>query len=208
WMRSNQFGSVPAAGLSNSWIGSVYKTYKKPHDPNDFSSVDWGLDVQTRINLAERTSAQLIEGAIKAKWWIFEGRAGRSKDVMGLNGDTTLSSGNFAVSGNALGIPKLEIRIPDYYRLPFWDGLISLKGNFAHGWVGSQLLDHGLFLIPSEDYRVNTFYHQKSLYGRIGRGNGRLNLYGGINHQAYWGNEKQIYGNYFGLSSLESFYYV
>lgn len=208
WMRSNQFGSVPAAGLSNSWIGSFYKTYKKLHDPKDFSSVDWGLDVQTRINLAEKTSAQLIEGAIKAKWWIFEGRAGRSKDIIGLNGDTTLSSGNFAVSGNALGFPKLEIRIPDYYRLPLWNGLISLKGNFAHGWVGSRQVDYNVFLIPSDDYRVNSFYHQKSLYGRIGREGSKLNLYGGINHQAYWGNEEQVYGEAFKLSEIESFIYV
>src|SRR5690606_28542121 len=106
------------------------------------------------------------------------------------------------------GIPKLEIRIPDYYRLPFWGGLISLKGNFAHGWVGSQLQDHSLFLIPSEDYHVNTFYHQKSLYGRIGREKAKLNLYGGINHQAYWGNEKDMYGDVFTLSALESFMYV
>ena len=208
WMRSNQFGSVPAAGLSNSWIGSLYKTYKKPHDPNDFSSVDWGLDVQTRINLAGKISAQLIEGTVKAKWWIFEGRAGRSKDIMGLNGDTTLSSGNFAVSGNALGIPKLEIRIPDYYRLPFWDGLISLKGNFAHGWVGRRLVDHRVFLVPSEDYRVNSFYHQKSLYGRIGREEAKLNLYGGINHQAYWGNDRKVYGENHTLNNVETFWYV
>ncbi|MBD1423795.1 capsule assembly Wzi family protein [Sphingobacterium chuzhouense] len=208
WMRANQFGSVPSAGLSNSWIGSFYKTYRKPYDPNDFSSVDWGLDIQTRINLAEKTSAQLIEGALKGKWWIFEGRAGRAKDIIGLNGDTTLSSGNFAVSGNALGIPKLEIRIPDYYRLPFWDGVISLKGNFVYGWVGRRVVDRSAFRIPSEDYRINSFYHQKSLYGRIGKHDWKLNLYGGINHQAYWGNEKDVYGDKFKLSEIESFLYV
>ncbi len=208
WMRSNQFGSVPVVGLSNSWIGSFYKTYGKPHDPNDFSTVDWGLDIQTRINLAEKTSAQLIEGAIKAKWWIFEGRAGRSKDIVGLNGDSTLSSGNFAISGNGLGIPKLEIRVPDYYRLPFWNGLVSLKGSFAHGWVGRRLIDPRAFLKFSEDYRVNTFYHQKSLYGRIGREGAKLNLYGGINHQAYWGNESEVYGDKYTLTDLETFWYV
>lgn len=208
WMRSNQFGSVPAAGLSNSWVGSVYKTYRKPHDPNNFSNIDWGLDIQTRINVAAKTSAQLIEGTIKAKWWIFEGRAGRSKDIIGLNGDTTLSSGNFAVSGNALGIPKLEVRIPDYYRLPIFQGLISLKGNFAHGWVGKRLVDDKIFLVPSKDYLINSFYHQKSLYVRMGKEDSKLNLYGGINHQAYWGNEKHVYGNSFLLSDFKTFYYV
>src|SRR5690606_6939072 len=131
-----------------------------------------------------------------------------SKDIIGLNGDTTLSSGNFAVSGNALGIPKLEIRILDYYRLPFWNGLISLKGNFAHGWVGRRLVDHRVFLVPSEDYRVNSFYHQKSLYGRIGREEAKLNLYGGINHQAYWGNDRQVYGENHTLNNVETFWYV
>jgi len=35
-----------------------------------------------------------------------------------------------------------------------------------------------------------------------------LNLYGGINHEAYWGNEKKVYGDAFLLSSVGAFYYV
>lgn len=207
WTRSNQFGSIPASGLSNSWIGTFHKKYREKNI--DYStSFDWGVDLQARVNLANQSSFQLIEGAVKAKWWIFEARLGRTKDIIGFVGDSTLSSGSFAVSGNTLGIPKIEIRIPEYYRLPILDGLISLKGNFAHGWLGKRYHNPSLFLIPSDDYRLNTYYHSKSLYGRIGKESWLVNLYGGINHQAHWGNEKKIYGDVFQLSNLHTFKYV
>lgn len=208
WIRSNQYGSVPTSGLSSALILAIKKGYQNNNEVPDFSRFDWGFAVESRVNTGAESNITLIESNVKGKWGILEFNVGRRKDVMGLNGDTTLSSGNFAVSGNALGIPKLEIAIPDYYRLPFFDGLISLKGNWAHGWVGKRKIDNRLFLVTSENFRLNTYYHQKSLYGRIGRADGILNLYGGINHQAYWGNEKSIYGDSFPLSTLSSYYYV
>src|SRR5690606_1466124 len=36
----------------------------------------------------------------------------------------------------------------------------------------------------------------------------KVNLYGGINHQAYWGNETEVYGDAFKLTKMETFFYV
>jgi hypothetical protein len=138
---------------------------------------------------------------------MFEVKLGRTKDVMGLNGDTLLSSGNFAVSGNALGVPVLDIRIPEYYRLPWFDGLFSFKGNFANGLMGKKTVSKVQFLTQNHNV-LPVFMHQKSLYGRIGRKSWRLNLYGGINHQAQWGGEQKVFGNAYTLNTFEKLWYI
>src|SRR5690606_25231710 len=152
----------------------------------------------------------LIEGYGKMRVAIFQLKAGRTKDVMGLNGDSSLTSGNFAISGNALGIPKVEISIPEYYTLPIWDGLIAIKGNFAHGWMGEYTVaDERLIqseIAESQIAYPKTYFHQKSLYGRVGKDEWKLKLYGGFSHQAMWGNEKDVYGNTFNLSNLQTFF--
>src|SRR5690606_4807658 len=98
WMRSNQFGSIPATGLSNSWLIGFKKNLKQI-EPTDFSSFDLVFNFESKVNLAGKSTVDLIECNLNAKWWIFDGKIGRSKDLMGLNGDSTLSSGNFSISG-------------------------------------------------------------------------------------------------------------
>lgn len=157
WMRSNQFGSIPATGLSNSWLIGFQKNLKQI-ESTDFSSFDWGLNFESRVNLAGKSTVDLIEGNLNAKWWIFLGKIGRSKDLMGLNGDSTLSSGNFSISGNSLGIPKMEVIIPNFYRIPVMGGLISIKGNFALGYIGKTRMNPGVFLVKTENHKMETFH--------------------------------------------------
>src|SRR5690606_8811869 len=164
--------------------------------------------LEARTNVGSTTQVQLIDAHVKVRYAMFEAKLGRTKDVMGLNGDTLLSSGNFAVSGNALGIPMLDIRIPEYYRLPWWGGLFSFKGNFANGLMGEIPIAANQFLVPTDKYTHPTLLHQKSLYGRIGKPHWRLNLYGGINHQAQWGSEKKVYGDSYTLNNVETLWYV
>jgi hypothetical protein len=213
WMRSNQYGSVPLNGGS----GSVLGRFSKDYDNNNQNEklIDWGFGFEGRANGGKGSNLTLIEAYLKGRLSIFQLKAGRTKDVMGLNGDTTLSSGNFAVSGNALGIPKIELSIPEYYRVPVLGGLFSVKGNFSHGWVGKAQILKGISALPGDEYfyevtnnRPVTYMHQKSLYGRFGKSEWRLKAYGGFSHQAYWGNEKESYGPNFKLSPIETFYYV
>ena len=65
-------------------------------------------------------------------------RAGRSKEIMGLC-DTTLSSGSWSVSGSNLGIPEVEISVPEFFIIPWLGQLFAFKGNFSHGWMGDPL---------------------------------------------------------------------
>ena len=104
--------------------------------------LDWGASVEGRANIGDKSNFTLIEGYGKVRISIFEIRAGRSKEIMGLC-DTSLTSGAWAVSGNALGIPKVQISIPEFYSLPLFGKLFAFKGNFAHGWIGETSMNHG-----------------------------------------------------------------
>ena len=101
WLRSNQFGSVPIDNASLSLFGAIHKDYNKSRT----RIFDWGASVVGRANLGDKSNLTLIEGYAKVRISIFEIRAGRSKEIMGLC-DTSLTSGDWAVSGNALGIPR------------------------------------------------------------------------------------------------------
>lgn len=209
WMRANQFGAVPLSGASGGFIGRAYKDYQT----EDEKLFDWGFGFEARANVGKNSNAQVIAAFAKVKLAMFQLKAGRSKDVMGLNGDTLLSSGNFSVSGNALGVPKVELSIPEYYRVPILGGLFSAKGNFVHGWLGRTKILNEISPTSTITYIINdtipkTYFHQKSLYIRLGMENWRLNLYGGFNHQVFWGNEQAAYGPNFELSPSETFYHV
>lgn len=186
WIRSNQYGSIPLDNASMSLWGSIHKDYNAIRQ----KKTDWGFGIETRVNVGQKSNLNLIEGYGKLRIFMFELKAGRSKEIAGLC-DTTPTSGAFAVSGNALGIPKIQVSIPEFYTLPILGKLFAFKGNYAHGWIRDvpvRMLDN------SVEY-LETYFHQKSLYGRFGKERWKCKLYGGFNHQVFWGSETKYYGS-------------
>src|SRR5690606_40123048 len=53
-----------------------------------------------------------------------------------------------------------------------------------------------------------TYYHHLSLYGRLGKPNWRWSIEGAINHDVFWGSERDIYDDSFDLSFFQAFRYV
>lgn len=202
WLRSNRFGSVPLDGTSISGFFGLRREF----DSSNNKLFDWGFGIDSRLNMGASTQVILLQAYGKARIGAFQIKAGRSADVMGLVGDTLLSSGTFSVSGNALGIPKVELSIPHYMTVPFTGALLSVKGNLAHGWLGDIQKEY----IPggSTATSATTFFHQKSFYARLGKPCWRLKLYGGFNHQAFWGDQQTIFGPRSTLSPLQTFKYV
>jgi len=199
WLRSNQFGSIPLDNASLSFIGNVRKDYNNKKQ----GIFDWGASIVGRANIGNKSNFTLVEGYGKLRIGIFELRAGRTKEIIGLC-DTSLSSGAFAVSGNALGIPKVQIGIPEFYSLPFFDKLFAFKGTFAHGWVGETPVR----MLNRTIVNLKTYLHQKTFYGRFGQPDWKWKLYGGFNHHAYWGSESKYYGDNYTLSDLQCYFYV
>lgn len=180
WLRANQYGIVPNQSPIFTLRGSVSSDYKKPitkEDKYKLSRFDWGYGLNIVGNLGKENQILIPEAYIKAKFGAFEIYGGRRKEIVGLV-DSTLSSGSYIWSGNALPMPKIQISTPNFVPLGFTKGFLSFKGNYAHGWFENNRTD------------VKNFYlHQKSLYFRLGKPDWKFHFYGGFNHQVQWGGE-------------------
>lgn len=178
WQRSNQYGVIPLKNPGLNIEGGLHKEYDSTYNNdgklNKFS-IGYGINVVANLGLINQIL--LSEIYVKTRIGVFEFYGGRRKGIMGLI-DTTMSSGSYIWSGNALPIPKIQISIPNYTPI-LGKGLISIKGAFVHGWF-----DNGF---------VKDFYlHQKWLYGRIGKSNWRIKIYTGFNHQVQWGGRNKV----------------
>jgi hypothetical protein len=200
WMRSNQSGSIPLDNASLGLTASLHKDYR----PSGRKVIDWGAGIDLRGNIGNNSNLILVEGYGKIRLGIFEIKGGRSRETMGLC-DSSLSTGAFSEAGNALGIPKVEISIPEFYTLPFLGHLFAFKGNYAHGWIGAIPVN---MLGNEQNQNLETYLHQKSLYGRLGKPEWKLKLYGGFNHQVFWGSEKIYFGSKHILTPFETYMYV
>ncbi len=210
WLRANQYGIVSnqspvftfRAGLQSNYDTARHSTGRWRESKFD---VGYGMNVVVNAGLNQlpyEKSVLLPEAYVKVRRGIFEGYIGRQREKFGL-ADSTLSTGSYAWSGNALPIPKIQISIPVFTPIGFTKGWVAVQGTFAHGFL------------PASGYVQNPMLHQKSLYIRFGRPQEVIRAYGGFNHQAIWGGQSdQLKGT--GLvpsdgqlpSSLRDYYYV
>ena len=180
WLRANQYGIVPNQSPIFTLRGSVNSDYKKAitkEDQYKLSKFDWGYGLNIIGNVGKENQFLIPEAYVKAKYGAFEIYAGRRREIFGLV-DSTLSSGSYIWSGNALPMPKVQISTPNFVPLPLTKGFLSFKGTYAHGWFENSRTD------------VKNFYlHQKTLYFRLGKPDWKFHFYGGFNHQVQWGGE-------------------
>ena len=197
WLRSNRNGSVPLDNFSVGLTSSLYKNYKR-----NAGKFDWGGGLEARINAGKEINTRLIEGYGKIRFSHFEIKVGRSIEIVGLC-DSSLSSGSFSISGNAPGIPKIQIGISDFATLPVFGELIAFKFNYSHGWLGETSIR-----LDQDKGKKETWFYQKSLYLRFGKPDSRVKIYSGFNHQVFWGNEKHIFGKDWTLSAFQTYLYI
>ncbi|WP_080240197.1 capsule assembly Wzi family protein [Spirosoma rigui] len=173
WLQANQFGTIPEtapAGLMRLGVGLGYH----PASAARRRKTDWGYGLELVGQTGQVNRLLIPEAYIKARLGVFEAFAGRRKQIVGLV-ESSLSSGSFIWSGNALPLPRVQIGIPTYTALRFTRNWIAIKGFFAHGWFGN---------LP---YVSGSFLHQKAIFFRLGKEESRIRLYASFNHQAQWG---------------------
>ena len=175
WLRAKQYGIMPNQGPFIQLRGRVAMDYRPQK-----RKLDWGFGAETVVNAGRISEVIIPELYLKGRWGAFELLAGRRRKVAGL-ADTLLGVGPMAWSGNALPIPEIQISTPNYVPLGFTKGLIAFKGLYSHGWFDNQGPVKGSFL------------HQKALYGRLGKPNWKLKLYGGFTHQVQWGGRSDVF---------------
>lgn len=177
WLRANQYGIVPLKPTPGFARGGIVIPYRTTRN----RLFDWGGGADVVANAGSvagsKTAAVLVpELYVKARMGLLEIYASRRREIMGL-ADSSLGSGSYIWSGNALPMPKIQIALRDYAPIPFTNGVLSVKGTYAHGWF------------PAEGFVDHSFLHQASLYGRLGKASWPVRFYGGFNHQAQWGGQ-------------------
>lgn len=190
FLRHLQYGNVPfknPAIQASAWL-------KKSYDPQ--KTWDFRYDLEGSAWLGAQSEGVLTQAHLAGRWKKWELFAGRKREVYGL-GDTSLTSGFYAWSGNALPIPKIQFGTYDF--IDFAKGHLGIFMTYAHGWMS-----------PPGPVK-QALLHQKTLYGRIGKKSARLQFFGGLNHQVMWSgyttNTQGDIETRFG-SGLNTLYYV
>jgi len=171
WLRANQFGVVPVSSPAGLAIVQTTGRYGlSAAHPN--RQLSYGVEVVG--NAAPQSRVLIPQAYVSLDMGRFSLWGGRKKEIIGL-GDSTLTSGFYAWSGNALPITKVQIGTRGFAPLGLTRGLVSINAFFAHGWFANT------------DSIQGSFLHQKAVYVRIGRPNSRLRFTGGVLHNAQWG---------------------
>lgn len=182
WLRANQWGRVPFDVPAATGRLAVAIDYRARDTSRAFSKknhrLDWGVGAEGVVNaLPGAARALLPQAYAKVRFRGLELWAGRRFEFFTL-GDSALTAGAYAWSGNALPVPKVQLGLPEYVPLGFLKNVVAFRGFYAHGWFNTP-------------YIQGAYLHQKALYGRFGRPEGRLNVQLGLNHQVLWGGRAE-----------------
>lgn len=179
WLHSNQYGEVPFEGNVIQGMVSVHHEYDSTYSVDQrLNKMALGYGLRAVGNIGRINDLRLTEAYLKGRAGPFEFYAGRRREIVGLV-DTTLSSGSYIWSGNALPLPKVQLSIPNYTPI-LKNKLLSIKGTYAHGWFGST------------DSVQNYYLHQKTFHARLGKPQWRMKFYAGFNHQVQWGGKPSV----------------
>ncbi len=171
WQRSLQYGQMPLQ--ANLAVGIIkYETTDKIKN-----ILGWKYGIEATAWGGKTNDLMLTQAYVSGRFKKWELWAGRRKEVYGI-GDTSNTSGFYAWSGNAIPTPKIQFGTRDY--INFFNDWLGVHMTYSHGWLDNQ------------GSVINSYLHQKTLYGRIGKPNSLLSLFGGLNHNATWGGESKV----------------
>lgn len=174
WNQTNQWGIVPTENAV-SIRGSRQHFWNLT--TKNGSKTNWQAEAGGELvgNISKNSQLILPQAyaAISYKNWEFS--AGRRKQWVGL-ADSTLGTGSYIWSGNAIPIPRIQISLKEYSPVPYTRNWLAIKGFYADGWFDTN-----------RPVTSQLKLHQKQLYGRIRKPGSWLTIYGGFNHQVQWG---------------------
>ena len=143
WLRTNQYGTVPTTSPFGTLRGGISANYlrdiTKPANliKNKRKLIGWGYGLEVVGNASRKSAVLIPEAYVKGRIWGLEFMVGRRKEVIGL-ADSTLGTGPYIWSGNAMPIPKIQLSLAEYTPIGFTKGVVSFRGLYAHGWVGNH----------------------------------------------------------------------
>lgn len=187
WNQANQLGFFPDQSPSLITYFSISSDFKRDSTGKYNRPLDWGYGLNGGAILSEKGVKGVLPIAyLKAKIWEFEITAGRMTQFTGLTGDTTLTSGSFAISGNSLPVPGIRFAIPEFRTFRFSQGWLAMKAHYSESFLGNNFLMNHLASNIN-----NTALHSKAMTFRIGNDAYPVKLFVGANHQVMWGGNPE-----------------
>ncbi|RAJ92618.1 capsule assembly protein Wzi [Larkinella arboricola] len=185
WLRTNQYGIVPNSSPFVTARAGIKAQYgdDRPRLPDaravKHRMISWGYGLEAVANLARKPEVLLSEAYVNGKLRGLELMIGRRREIIGL-ADSSLGTGSYSWSGNALPMPKIQLSLYEYTPIGFTRGIVAFRGLYAHGWFGNK------------GPVTHSYLHQKALYGRLGKPNWLFRFYGGFNHQVQWAGRSKV----------------
>ena len=179
WFHANQWGTVPTTGQVGSIRAGVLG--RQPFSSDTTSEKEWtyvyGLEV---VGNASKNSKFLLPQAYAGiAFKGFQLTIGRRKQYVGFN-DHELGTGAYMWSGNALPVPRIQFGFENY--VPLVRNFLYFKGFYSDG-----------FLDRKRPVTSDLKFHNKSLFIRLGKPNGKVKLHGGFNHAVQWGGKSPYF---------------
>ncbi len=170
FLRNMAYGTVPSKG--SAWATQI--NISQDIDSIAHSPLAIRYAIQGNLNLGKETRVLLPEAYLQLASRKFSLYVGRKREIFGI-ADSSLSSGSYIWSGNALPLPKVQASTKGFVSLGKRQ-LFAFNTGMAHGWFGNDSVQR-------------YFLHQKWFYGRLGKPEWRVQLFAGFNHQVQWGGK-------------------
>ncbi|MCD8178276.1 MAG: capsule assembly Wzi family protein [Tannerellaceae bacterium] len=197
WIVSNKYGKIPLDSNNGYLSAGVFQNQRFG------KGFYWnaGLDVIASTSRYRNVYVQQVYGEIGYKK--LQLSIG-SKEKYNSLWDRNLSSGDMVFSNNARPLPEINVSLTDFVPIPFTQGWVHLRGDFAAGRsFDTKYLEQ--FVNDKQIYVKNTLWHHKSLYLRAldSKNGSPFSATLGVQHWAQWGGTSTKYGKQ--PSSLKDF---
>lgn len=181
WMVSNRYGMVPLEAGNGYLNAGVF------HQQHFGKGFRWsaGLDVVAAVPRYRNAYIHQLYAELGYK--SLQLSIGSKERYTSL-WDRSLSSGDMVLSPNAIPIPEINLSMPNFTVVPFTNGWIHVKGDFAAGRsFDTKYLEN--FVNERQTYVKNTLWHHKSFYVQIKdtRNGSPFSGIIGVQHWAQWG---------------------
>ena len=171
WLVSNRWGQLEDEPLSAFLRNDVFL----PYENQDGLDISARLTANVNLPANDKSQVSLQQGYLGVRWKLIEIWGGM-RELTRASIDDELSPGSFIISPNARPVPRVEIRLTDYWRIPFTANWLAIKGYYNHGWLEADRVIR------------NPLLHEKGAYVRIGPG--KVNFEAGLNHLVLWGGNR------------------
>ena len=181
WMVSNKYGTVPLEAGNAYLRTGIFQDNRVGNK----LQVTAGLDIIASAPRYRNIYIQQLYAGVKYK--SLDITIGSKENYTSL-WNKELSSGDIVTSANARPIPEINISVPGFTSVPYTNGILLFKGNFAVG--RSFDADYiKQFINEKQHYTINTLWHHKSLHIRLidPQSNFPLMATMGVRHHVQWG---------------------